>query len=1111
MFGKSLSLQRRLVIIVGLLPLLILTPVLYFAGVRFRDFYLESTLDTARIVTRQVERTVSETLPYVSSIQDMVGLDRYLRSSIERQPAISFASLVLEDGFVYYHTEPGMTRTTIEVLADLPDEPESVVVRDVPPYGRTYLVVERMTLPVGQGGSVYAVVGEPASTVEPPLLILAPFLISGVVTLSLVGLMMVFVGRMVVTPVRSLAEGAAMIGAGDLGYRIEIDREDEIGFLAQAFNNTAERLQELVGSLEQQVAERTRQLEKRGQQLEAVAQVSKEATTVREAVPLLETSVQAISEHFGYYHAGIFLLDDEREWAVLQAASSEGGRRMLARRHSLRVGHQGIVGTVALTGFPRIALDVGRDAVWFDTPELPNTRSEIALPLFDANGETIGVLDVQSEKEAAFNDEDIDTLQLLADQVSVALQNAQLLERTRSALSELELLQREQSRTGWARVIRRMRPQAYEYDSVSVQPVLPLPVSDEVLSAGQPQQEESRGRVATLREPLRYRDETLALLTLSDEDRMWTDNELALIQEVSDQVAIALENARLFEDAQRTARNQALLNAVLQTASRTTNSAEALREIGRILARGLDMAIGVFTFLRSDVGEVQPQAMILPSGDDILSDRESFTLPPDLQIFFQGLSQPEMGKRLPLFEDLELGGEYALDRVLYVGVTTAAAQIGFMTLIQRRSDLLLDPETRDLAQSLANQVAVVVENINLLAETQRRSEELQTLYQLSLRFGEETEASAIRQLFIEQSVALLGGDAGLYLNYNRQDQRLYAVATVGSVDPQHWEADAGAGFTGWIFEQARPLRVDDYRAWESLHTQIQAPIKAALGAPLLIGGEVDGVLVVFREENEAAFEPGDVRLAELLVAQAAVALENARLFEEARIRAEELTQLNELAQALTARLTVEEVLEQTYHGAEQLLEVPNFYIAFYDAEEDWVSFPFVIENGERKEWSPRPMGAGLTEYIIRHHRPVLLADAAEVLNEGYQDEIESIGTEAHSWLGVPMSVGDEVLGVLTIQSYDAAYLYDDHDLSLLSAIAGQTAISLRSARLYEQAEQRARLERQIYQITTRMRRSPDVSSILQTAVDQLGQALNADRAVVRLKRRDIEDGDGHTA
>lgn len=1111
MFGKSISLRWRLVLIVGLLPLLILTPALYFTGGRFRDFYLTSELEKARIVTRQVERTVSETVPYVDSIQDMVGLERYLRSAIENQPAISFAALVLGDGLVLYHTEPGKNRTVDESLANLEEAlDEGYVIREVPPFGRTYLMVESMSLPGSQERLMYAVVGERAAVVEPPFLVLAPALISGVVTLLLVVLMIIFVGRMVVQPVRALAEGAAMIGAGDLGYRIQIDRRDEMGFLARAFNETAERLQELVKTLEQQVAERTAQLEKRGQQLEAVALVSREATTVREVAPLLETSVNAISEHFDYYHAGIFLLDDDREWAVLQAASSEGGRRMLARRHRLRVGHQGIVGTVAVTGFPRIALDVGSDAVWFNTPELPDTHSEIALPLFDADEEVIGVLDVQSKVEAAFSDQDIDTLQLLADQVSIALQNARLIERTRSALSELELLQREQSHTGWARVIRRMRPQAYEYDRVAVNPVLPLPVTNDVLSRDEPTQVEKSDRRTTLMEPLRYRDETLAVLTLSDEERVWTDNERALIQDVSDQIAIALENARLFEDAQRTARNQALLNAVLQTASKTTNSAEALREIARILARGLDMAVGVFTFLRSDVGEVDPQAMILPSGEDVLGERESFTLSPDLQIFFQGLSRPEMGKRLPLFEDLELGGEYALDRVLYVGIYTAAAQIGFMTLIQRQSNLLLDPENRELAQSLANQVAVVVENINLLAETQRRSAELETLYDLSLRFGEEVEAEAIQQLFIDQSVILLEGDAGLYLSYDQRAQRLNVEASVGPVDPEHWESEPGVGFAGLIFDQVQPLRLDDYAHWESLHTEIDAPIRAVLGVPLSAGGEVDGVLVVYRQEQDVPFEPSDVRLAELLVAQAAVAMENARLFEEARIRAEELTQLNELAQALTSRLTVEDVLQQTYEGAKRLLDLPNFYIALYDREENLVTFPLVREKDEVVRWGSRAAGRGLTEYIIRHNEGIVFGNVEKELQQ-YTDEVESIGSEAHSWIGVPLAVGNEVLGVIAAQSYETPYLYDDHDLNVLSAIAGQTAISLRSARLYEQAQERARQERQIYEITSRLRRSPDVTTILQTAVDELGQALQADRAVIRLTRDKQEGDDGHAS
>ena len=111
---------------------------------------------------------------------------------------------------------------------------------------------------------------------------------------------------------------------------------------------------------------------------------------------LLETTVRAVSENFGFYHVGIFILDDEKSWAILSAASSEGGRRMLARGHRLRVGQTGIVGYVSDSGMPRIALDVGDDAAWFDNPDLPGTRSEMALPMKIEN-EVVGILDVQSE------------------------------------------------------------------------------------------------------------------------------------------------------------------------------------------------------------------------------------------------------------------------------------------------------------------------------------------------------------------------------------------------------------------------------------------------------------------------------------------------------------------------------------------------------------------------------------------------------------------------------------------------------------------------------------------------------------------------------------------
>ncbi|MBL8103783.1 MAG: GAF domain-containing protein, partial [Anaerolineales bacterium] len=175
-------------------------------------------------------------------------------------------------------------------------------------------------------------------------------------------------------------------------------------------------LDDLRASLEERVAQRTSELdsanrnnEKRAKQFEAIAQIARAISSIQGLDSILPQITQVISEQFGHYHTGIFLLDENREFAVLRAANSEGGHGMLESGHKLQVGQTGIVGYVAATGQPRIALDVGTDAVYFDNPFLPNTHSEIALPL-RVGGQTVGVLDVQSETSNAFTESDIEVL-----------------------------------------------------------------------------------------------------------------------------------------------------------------------------------------------------------------------------------------------------------------------------------------------------------------------------------------------------------------------------------------------------------------------------------------------------------------------------------------------------------------------------------------------------------------------------------------------------------------------------------------------------------------------------------------------------------------------------
>lgn len=418
--------------------------------------------------------------------------------------------------------------------------------------------------------------------------------------------------RQVMQPVRSLTDTAAAITAGDLTQTATVYGEDELGVLSNSFNTMTAQLRDLIGSLENRVYERTRDLQRRALQLQVTAQVAREAAAIRDPDRLLQDAVRLISEQFNFYHAGIFLLDrtssamvntpqsstERPTYAVLRAASSPGGQRMLNRGHRLRVGQQGIVGYVAGTGEPRIALDTDKDAVYFDNPDLPMTRSEMALPL-KIGSRVIGVLDVQSKLANAFNQEDLETLQILADQLAMAIENARLLTESQQALRELENLYGMQIHQGWQRTASAMgsreRRLGYSLGPRGLQPLdeargipaqagspeEPLPVVPPPVGAAQSMPE--------IVAPIRLRDQQLGLLRLRRDVDLgeWTDQDQALIQDVLAQLALALENARLLEEIRSHARQEELINQIVAS-TQSSLSLEgvmrtAVQEVVRVL------------------------------------------------------------------------------------------------------------------------------------------------------------------------------------------------------------------------------------------------------------------------------------------------------------------------------------------------------------------------------------------------------------------------------------------------------------------------------------------------------------------------------------------------
>jgi GAF domain-containing protein len=327
--------------------------------------------------------------------------------------------------------------------------------------------------------------------------------------------------------------------------------------------NTAQiDLEKRTGELSQRGSElqaANKQIQRRATQFEVLAQVTQAITSVRDLQELLPRIAAVISEKFGFYHVGVFLLDGAHEYAVLSATNSKGGRQMLERKHRLRVGEQGIVGNVTATGKPRIAMDVGVDAVFFDNPELPDTHSEMALPL-QSGGLVVGALDVQSTEIGAFADEDIQMLTLLADQVSLAIENARLFDETRNALAEAEAVSRQFTREVWGRLPNEQNLLGYRYNLIGASPLeKAVELTDSSNDKTTGKQVESR-QIAI---PIELRGEIIGtLLVQSPSAEVLNQDQLDLIKAVAERVALSAENARLFEETTRRAERERLVSDI---------------------------------------------------------------------------------------------------------------------------------------------------------------------------------------------------------------------------------------------------------------------------------------------------------------------------------------------------------------------------------------------------------------------------------------------------------------------------------------------------------------------------------------------------------------------
>jgi signal transduction histidine kinase/HAMP domain-containing protein len=877
----------------------------------------------------------------------------------------------------------------------------------------------------------------------------------GALLAILVGL---YAATRVSRPILALTNTATRIAGGDLKERATVRQRNELGLLASAFNDMADQLQQLIGSLEERVSARTRDLF-------LTLEVGQLATRVYQQEDLLPRVTDFIRERFDLYYTQVYLIDDAQRYAVLAAGTGEVGEQLLDRHHRLDLRETTIVTQAAQTQRPVLVLDTEASPVHKLNPLLPETRSEVAIPLI-VGDQVIGVLDMQARQAETFREDNLPVFEAMANQLASAVRSARSYAETRVAVERADAINRRLTGAAWESYLGHLsigEAVGYEYDLQEVTSFSDALAAAEGVSGD--------GNERQLVHPVALRGQPIGAIQLEeDSDRTWTAEEVELVKDVAERVALAVEQFRAFDATQialTETEEQAQRLAELNAMAAELSAAPDLNAVYRIVATWTDRILrgdrASLTLLTAD-GE----AFDLYGLDGVQGAIPLGTKLPRKDTWIGVVADGGRVRRLddmsrePYLETKQLSGQ-GLCSSLNAPLIVGTRMIG--TLNVARKELYgFSQRDENLIAQIASLLTSHLQNQQLLSQTRQRAAEMQAVAEV----GAEASATLDPATLLWNVSNLVKERFGLYHAHiylvDETGGDLILAAGAGSVG--HMMVQAGhripAGHERSLVARAARMRrgvvVNNVAAAPDFLPNPMLPdTRSELVVPMIVGEQVIGVLDVQSDELNH-FAAGDVQVQSTLAAQVAVAVNNARLFEQTQQRAAEMQAVAEVGAEASATLDQQELLWSVANLVKERFGLYHAHI--YLLDETGQNLVLAAGAGE-----PGKLMVASGHRIPMRHEQSLVVRAARTRESVIVNDVthapdflpNPMLPRTRAELATPMIVGRQVIGVLDVQS-ERQSRFSAQDVQVQLTLASQIAVAVNNARLFgEQLEVADRL------------------------------------------------------